>query len=107
MSPEVGKAARGTTTGRPIMVALDVLGRRGSLRIIWELKEDGPLTFRALQDACATNPSLLNTRLKELRALQLVEHGEGGYRLSDQGLGLVKVLGPLNSWANKWAEERS
>ena len=33
------------------MAALDLLGRRGSLRILWELREGVPLTFRALQDA--------------------------------------------------------
>ena len=33
-----------------------------------------PLTFRALQERCETNPSLLNTRIKELRAAGLVEH---------------------------------
>lgn len=101
------QAVRGSTTGRPIMVLFDALGRRGALRILWELRDGRALTFRALVEACDSNPGVLNTRLKELRALQLVEHGEGGYRLSDQGLGLVKVLGPLNSWANKWAEERS
>jgi len=29
------------------MVALDVLGRRGALRVLWELR-DASLTFRAL-----------------------------------------------------------
>ena len=43
-------------SGRPIMVALDALGRRGALRLLWELR-DGPLTFRALQTACDTNPA--------------------------------------------------
>jgi DNA-binding HxlR family transcriptional regulator len=103
--PEPGKAARGTTSGRPIMVALDVLGRRGALRIIWELRERGTLTFRALQDACEANPGLLNTRLKELRHLQLVEHVPGGYRLTDHGRALSTALKPLNAWASTWAED--
>ncbi len=50
------------------MVVLDVLGRRGALRVLWELR-NGALTFRALQEACETNPGSLNARLKDLREL--------------------------------------
>jgi hypothetical protein len=35
---KVGRPARGSRTGRPIMVARDLLGRRGALRILWELR---------------------------------------------------------------------
>jgi DNA-binding HxlR family transcriptional regulator len=84
------------------MVALDVLGRRGTLRVLWELRDD-PLTFRALQAACQTNPSTLNTRLKELRGLGLVDHQDGGYRLTAHGRSLMSALGPLQSWADHWA----
>jgi DNA-binding HxlR family transcriptional regulator len=101
--PAPGVRARGSTTGRPIMVALDALGRRGALRILWELR-GGPLTFRALQQACETNPGLLNTRLKELRALQLVVRGEGGYLLTDHGQALGRALRPLHQWADRWAD---
>lgn len=80
------------------MAVLDLLGRRGTLRILWELRE-APLTFRALQTAAATNPSLLNTRLKELREVGWIEHDEGGYRLSDAGRGLLEALWPLYRWA--------
>ena len=48
------------------MVVLDLLGRRTTLRILWELRGE-PLTFRALQEACETNARLLNTRLAEPR----------------------------------------
>ena len=47
------RGARGSRTGRPIMALLDLLGRRWSLRILWELRE-APLTSRALRTAeCA------------------------------------------------------
>ncbi len=85
------------------MVALDALGRRGALRILWELRAD-PLTFRALQAASEMNPGSLNTRLKELRSLQLVEHAEGGYHLTGHGLALMNALKPLQSWADDWAQ---
>jgi len=84
------------------MAALDLLGRRGTLRILWELRR-GPLTFRALQDACETNPGLLNTRLKELRAVLLVTRAEGGYVLTPQGAALGRALSPLGRWADAWA----
>jgi DNA-binding HxlR family transcriptional regulator len=86
------------------MVAMDALGRRGALRILWELRE-GPMTFRALQAACETNPALLNTRLKELRELQLVAHEPGGYRLSAHGEHLSEALHPLQTWADGWARD--
>ena len=69
--PSPAQRVRGSTTGRPIMVLLDLLGRRMTLRILWELR-DKNLTFRALQEAAETNPSVLNVRLKELREAHLV-----------------------------------
>jgi DNA-binding HxlR family transcriptional regulator len=85
------------------MAVLDLLGRRGTLRLMWELREGRQLTFRALQEAAETNPSLLNTRLKEMRDAGWVEHDEGGYRLSERGRGLYAVLMPLYRWAeNGW-----
>lgn len=84
------------------MVALDLLGRRTALRILWELR-DGSLTFRALQDRCETNSSLLNTRLKELRESRLVDHAEDGYRLTAAGTKLTRALQPLSRWAEEWA----
>ena len=97
-TPRPGHPVRGSRSGRPIMAVLDLLGRRGTLRVLWELREQ-PLTFRALQDAAASNPSLLNTRLKELREVGWVEHDEGGYRLSADGRGLLQALMPLYRWA--------
>ncbi len=83
------------------MAVLDLLGRRATLRILWELR-GAPMTFRALQDACESNPSLVNVRLKELRESGLVSHAEGGYRLTLQGRSLSAALDPLNKWAGQW-----
>jgi DNA-binding HxlR family transcriptional regulator len=88
------------------MVALDALGRRGALRLLWELRT-GPLTFRALQTACDTNPGSLNTRLKELRQLRIVDHGEAGYFLTGHGLSLMEALEPLQTWAHRWAADQT
>jgi DNA-binding HxlR family transcriptional regulator len=105
-APRAGQPVRGSKTGRPIMAALDLLGRRSSLRILWELREGLPLTFRTLQDAAQTNPSLLNSRLKELREAGLVEHLGEGYQLSDSGGKLLAALQPLSDWAQRWAARR-
>jgi DNA-binding HxlR family transcriptional regulator len=102
-TPKIGIPVRGSKTGRPIMVALDLLGRRATLRILWELRGE-PLTFRALQDACETNSRLLNTRLTELREVNLIEHADGGYRLSAQGRKLQTALKPLTTWAQGWSQ---
>jgi DNA-binding HxlR family transcriptional regulator len=85
------------------MALLDLLGRRMSLRILWELR-DRALTFRALQEAAATNPSVLNARLAELRAARLVEHGPEGYALTPHGQALLATFLPLNAWADDWAK---
>jgi DNA-binding HxlR family transcriptional regulator len=100
-----GSKARGTATGRPIMVLLDLLGRRWALRIIWELRE-GPQTFRGLRERCdAVSPSVLNTRLRELRAAGIIANeGKGGYELSDEGRTLLEALEPLHFWAAGWAK---
>ena len=95
------KRVRGSSTGRPIMLALDLLGRRGALRILWELRGE-PLTFRALQEAAQAQPGLLNTRLAELREVGIVDHDDGGYRLSESGRALLAAMLPLNTWAERW-----
>jgi DNA-binding HxlR family transcriptional regulator len=84
------------------MVALDLLGRRGALRILWELRHGEPMTFRLLQAAAATNPALLNTRLAELRAAGLVGHEGEGYLLTAIGKELLLALRPFSEWASKW-----
>jgi DNA-binding HxlR family transcriptional regulator len=105
ITPLPGRIVRGSRTGRPIMALLDLLGRRMALRVLWELARAGePLSFRALQGAAETNPAVLNQRLKELRAAALVDPGPGAYGLTEQGRGLVDVLGPLGDWAAGWAE---
>src|SRR5262245_15992598 len=104
--PTVGSPVRGSRTGRPIMAALDLLGRRSTLRILWELRGGEPMTFRALQQAAATNPALLNTRLAELRAAAIVGHEGQGYQLTAGGRALLKALRPLAAWATQWAKQQ-
>lgn len=102
-TPLPGGRVRGSTTGRPIMALLDLLGRRWTQRIVWELR-GAALTFRALRAACGgISPSTLNARLAELRDAGLVETAEDGYRLTADGRALLRHLEPLHEWAERWA----
>ncbi len=103
-----GTPVRGSKTGRPIMVLLDLLGRRWALRVIWELSRR-PLTFRDLQAACGgISPTILNTRLAELRDADIVSATEGsGYALTKDGEGLLAEFIGLHDWAERWAKRRS
>jgi DNA-binding HxlR family transcriptional regulator len=86
------------------MAALDLLGRRWALRILWELR-DGPLGARELQDRCdRMSASVLYERLRELTDAGLLTRDESGaYLLSGLGADLSTALAPLNAWAGKWA----
>ncbi len=99
-----GRPARGTRSGRPVMVLLDLLGRRWALRVLWELRA-GPQSFRALREACSdVSPSVLNDRLRELREAALVDHEDGeGYRLTPLAVELGELLVPLDSWSRRWS----
>ena len=83
------------------MRVLDRLGRRWALRVLWELRH-GPLTFRALRQACDdVSPSSLNQRLRELRALGVVALGEDGYGLTPSGVRLSRIMLDLYRWAEQ------
>ncbi len=85
------------------MALLDLLGRRWTLRVLWELRE-GPLTFRARQARCGDmSSSVLNQRLHELRAADIVTvTAREGYELTGEGGALLEALAPLHSWAARW-----
>jgi DNA-binding HxlR family transcriptional regulator len=98
-----GRPARGSKSGRPIMVLLDLLGRRWTLRIVWELREE-PRRFRELQDLIGASPTIVNARLAELRKARLVDlDDKTGYRLTTLGSELLRLFLPLHVWSEKWA----
>jgi DNA-binding HxlR family transcriptional regulator len=91
-TPRPGVPVRGSASGRPVMAALDLLGRRWTLLILWELSQ-APGGFRELQRRC------------ELTDVRLVTLREDGYHLTQLGGDLVDALQPLFAWSRRWAGE--
>ena len=102
--PRPGNQARGSKSGRPIMALLDLLGRRWTLRLLWELRQ-GPLGFRALQARCdQLSPTSLSQRLRELRTAGILDESQDDVRLSPEGKSLLRSLAPLQRWAERWSQ---
>jgi DNA-binding HxlR family transcriptional regulator len=103
-----GSAVRGSASGRPIMALLDLIGRRWTLRILWELRP-GPLTARALRARCdEASPTILHSRLVGLRHADLVVVQRGtGYELTARGREFIEAFLPLYRFAEDWDAGRS
>ncbi|MGG7575689.1 winged helix-turn-helix transcriptional regulator [Streptomyces sirii] len=88
------------------MAALDLFGRRWTLRILWELRTEA-LGFRPLQQRCdGMSSSVLQQRLTELQEARLVERdAEGGYCLTPLGKDACAELRGLHRWSERWAAE--
>jgi DNA-binding HxlR family transcriptional regulator len=102
--PRPGRPVRGSDTGRPLMAALDLFGRRWNLRIVWELRQ-GPVGFRALQQRCDDmSSSVLRQRLTELAGAGIVEQlPDTTYSLTELGRDAHQALLPLVHWSDRWA----
>jgi len=103
--PIPGKPVRGSKTGIPIMALFDLLGRTWALGVLWQLQE-GPHTFRALQKRCdSISPSILNSRIKDLREANIAERTLEGYQLTERGNKLIRLIKPFGDWSRAWATE--
>jgi DNA-binding HxlR family transcriptional regulator len=97
------KPNRDSTTDRPLADLFELLGRRWTLRILWELR-DRTLPFNDLRRAVGgMSQSVLVTRLTELYGAGLVADVPGGYRLTPEGISLVGELAALGDWSANWA----
>ena len=90
------------------MAAMDLLGRRWALRILWELR-DGPVGARALRIRCdGMSSSVLYDRLRELGGAGLISRSEDdAYQLTRAGASLGRALRPLDAWAEAWVKDRT
>jgi DNA-binding HxlR family transcriptional regulator len=88
--------------------AMNLLGKRWSLQLIWELRRDR-LSFSDLSRRLEISPSVLTTRLAELVEAGIceVEEGGRGYSLTGRGRELARVLYEVNRWANATSSEPS
>jgi len=103
-TPLPGRPVRGSTTGRPVMALLDLIGRRWALRVLWELRDEPAPTFRELQQRCGgISSSVLTDRLAELGDAGIVERADRGYALTTDGRDLLDLLMPIERWATRWA----
>ena len=84
-----------------MQVLIDLLGRRWTLRVLWDLR-DGPRRFGELQ-ADEISTSVLTQRLRELEEAGVVERrADGAYALTGRGRELRELLMPLNDFAKRW-----
>jgi DNA-binding HxlR family transcriptional regulator len=90
------------------MALFDLIGRRWTLRVIWELEQAGkPLTFRELRTACGDlSSSVLTRRLRELTQALIIERTSAGYALTLTGRALIASLKPVLAWARDWSQAR-
>ena len=88
------------------MAAMDLLGRRWALRILWELGRQ-PRGARELLSQCeGLSSSVLYDRLRELADVGLVVRQDtSGYALSATGRQLADAIAPLDAWAEAWAAQ--
>jgi len=86
---------------RRVESALDLLGKRWVLRLIWELRRS-TLAFSELRERTGISPSVLSARLGELLDAGVLERDAGRrYRLSGRGRELARILYDLNRWAER------
>lgn len=80
--------------------AMDLLGQRWILRIVWEL-EPGPLGFLELRrrmNNCSS--SMLSVRLQTLQSAGVViKRVDKAYELTGAGSALARALEPVWGWA--------
>lgn len=102
--PRPGKPVRGSRSGAPVMAVFDLLGRRWAMGVVWNLSR-GAASFRQLQKSCETiSPSVLNSRLKDLKEAGLIELTGKGYILTPMGEKLFQLLLPFKDWSIQWAQ---
>ncbi|WP_067864158.1 winged helix-turn-helix transcriptional regulator [Nocardia shimofusensis] len=88
-----------------VLSAIDLLGQRWTLRIIWEL-EPGPLGFLQLRRSMGNcSSSMLSNRLQQLQEAGLVQKNgpKGAYELTVSGIKLSDALQPLWNWSETWS----
>lgn len=95
--------SRADTSHRPVLAAMDLLGQRWILRVIWEL-EPGALGFLELRRRMGNcSSSMLSVRMQRLaEAGVVVKKADKSYELTPAGVELGLALEPLWQWSERW-----
>ncbi|MET9487510.1 helix-turn-helix domain-containing protein [Nocardia sp. NPDC006630] len=103
--PAVGKS-RAQHSAAPLLAAMDLLGQRWMLRVIWEL-EPGPLGFLELRRRMGNcSSSMLSVRMQRLQeAGVVVKKPDKSYELTEAGTELGQALEPLWQWSQRWGAD--
>jgi DNA-binding HxlR family transcriptional regulator len=92
----------------PFQGALDLLGRKHILGILWVLSERRPRRFNEMREALGLSPASLSQRLGELEREGIVtstRYAEApprvDYDLTPAGVELLAVLTLLKGWSGR------
>lgn len=93
----------------PFQHALEMLGRRHSLAILWALQQRAPRRFTELKRALGLNPVTLSERLSDFEACGVLDRRVFSetpprveYDLTLKGRDLLGLLDTLQQWAKKY-----
>lgn len=87
-----------------MLAAMDLIGQRWILRVLWEL-EPGRLGFLELRRRMGNcSSSMLSTRLQHLQSAGvIVKNSDKTYELTTAGHELTTALQPIWAWSERWA----
>lgn len=95
----------------PFQSALEFLGKRHTLSILWVLQQDDPRRFNEIKEAAGLNPVTLTDRLGELTDRGILVRREFDeapprveYGFTQKGRDLLVVLDDLETWADRHGE---
>lgn len=93
----------------PFQHALEMLGRRHALEILWALQQRSPRRFTEIKRALGLNPVTLSERLDEFESCGVLDRTVYGetpprveYGLTKKGRDLLVVLDNLSKWAKTY-----
>lgn len=95
----------------PFQEALEMLGKRHTLGILWALKQQSPRRFTDIKRATSVNAVTLTDRLQELEKCGILERKVYNelpprveYGLTKKGDDLLVLMDSMEKWAKKYPQ---
>lgn len=92
----------------PFQDALEILGKRHTLNLLWVFQQKSPRRFLEIRGAMNINPVTLSERLSELERCRILERTvvpqsppRVDYALTPKGRDLLVLLDDLEKWSQK------